>query len=417
MNTYAYRLLLPSGRTRCGLMRLVAEREISAKHWMERHFDAVVLDIHKLPVWAATLLCGVGNIGNRSLPSIELSGLLRDLSVMSAAGIPLIDALRSIAADDAWEQKRIAATARLLLSELDAGASISEAFRHCPDIFPESVINLVVIGEQTGTIDRMLLEAAEHIERITYLRRDARQALIYPAFVFLSMLGAALFWVYYVIPNLADLFTQMHLKVPAITTAVLAFSKWLDRHAFVSLTLIATMFIGLWLLAKLHPRARHFVYRLAHHLPIARTIITSSGMAFITEHLAILIGAGVDIIRSLSVIERSVDDEYYRRRIHRARMLVERGSLLAQALRQAGGFPPMALRMISAGEEAGSLDRQLKHLAQEYRQRLKHVIATLTELIKPAIILFAGILFILLVIALLLPIYDLVRQASMLPMR
>lgn len=98
-------------------------------------------------------------------------------------------------------------------------------------------------------------------------------------------------------------------------------------------------------------------------------------------------------------------------------MLVERGSLLAQALRQAGGFPPMALRMISAGEEAGSLDRQLKHLAQEYRQRLKHVIATLTELIKPAIILFAGILFILLVIALLLPIYDLVRQASMLPMR
>lgn len=416
MNTYAYRILLPSGKTRSGLMRLVAERDISAKLWMERHFDAVVLSLYRLPRWGGGLLAAFGGFGKRSLPAIELSGLLRDLAVMSGAGVPILDALKSIAEESDWDQKRISGVALLLLSELDAGASISEAFSHYPDIFPESVINLMLIGEETGTVDRMLMEAAEHIERMTSLGRDARQAMIYPAFVFATMLGAAIFWVYYVIPNLADLFLQMHLKVPAITTAILSLSKWLERHAVISLTLLGLSILILWLLLKLHSGTRRGAYRLAHHLPIARVIVTASGMAFITEHLAILIGAGVDILRSLNVIERSLSDEYYRERIARVRAGVERGELLAPSMRQVGGFPAMALRMIAAGEESGSLDRQLSHLAQEYRQRLKHLIASLSEVIKPLIILIAGVFFLLLVVALLLPIYELVRQAALLPM-
>lgn len=140
-------------------------------------------------------------------------------------------------------------------------------------------------------------------------------------------------------------------------------------------------------------------------------------MAFITEHLAILIGAGVDIIRSLGVLERSLGDEYYCERIHKVREAVDRGEMLAPAMRQAGGFPAMALRMIAAGEESGTLETQLNHLAQEYRQRLAHLIATLSEIIKPLMILAAGLFFLLLVVALLLPIYDLVRQASTMTMR
>ena len=416
MNTYAYRLLLSNGRTRCGLLRLKVERDLSAKLWLERNFDAVVLYLYRLPNWCANVLGSLSGTAKNALPPIELSGLLRDLAVMTSAGVPILDSLRAIAEESDVAQGRIAATARLLIEALDSGAPVSEAFNRHPNIFPESVRNLMAIGEESGTIDRMLLEAAQHIERMTTLGRNVRQAMIYPAFVFSTIFGAALFWIYYVIPNLAQLFLQMQVKLPAITRAVLQMSKWLEAHAASSLTVMGCAAVGVWLTLKLNKRARAFLFGLAHRLPIARVLTTASGMAFITEYLAIMIAAGVDIMRSLGVLERALSDEYYRERISAVRVAVERGELLAAAMRQVGGFPPMALRMIAVGEETGSLDRQLKHLAQEYRQRLAHLIATLSEVIKPAIILLAGGFFLLLVVALLVPIYDLVRQASLAPM-
>jgi len=359
---------------------------------------------------------GSAAVSRHKLPPAELSGLLRDLGVMTRAGVPIIEALKSIAEESDTSQKRIAATARLLASDLDAGISIADTFDRYPDLFPESVRNLLRIGEESGTVDRMLLEAAQHIERITALGRDVRQAMIYPAFVFVTIFGAGLFWVYYVIPNLAELFTQMHLKLPAVTRGILAMSKWLEAHAGVSFAVLLIVVVGTWLMLRLHTRTRRMMYRLAHRLPVARVIVTTSGMAFITEHLALLIAAGVDIVRSLGVLQRSLSDEYYRERISKVRDSIERGEVLGAAMRQAGGFPPMALRMIAVGEETGSLDIQLKHLAHEYRERLAHLIASLSEIIKPLIILAAGAFFILLVVALLLPIYELVRQMSVAPM-
>jgi type II secretory pathway component PulF len=416
MNTYAYQLLLPNGRTRMGLLRLMVERDMSARLWLERHFDAVVLRLQRLPGWMAASLGAAGGVTGQALPPTELSGLLRDLSVMTRAGVPIVEGLKTMASETDVSQRRIAATARLLLSSLDSGASVSESFNRYPNIFPESVRNLMAIGEESGTIDQMLLEAAEHIERMTALGRNMRQALIYPAFVFATIGGAALFWIYFVIPNLAQLFSQMNVKLPAITVAVMKVSKWMEGNAFPSFALLAILAVGAWLLLKHHKPTRRMLHSLAHRLPIARVLITASGMAFITEHLSIMIAAGVDIMRSLSVLERALSDEYYRERIHKVRVAVDRGELLGAAMTQVGGFPPMALRMVAVGEETGTLDTQLKHLAQEYRLRLSQLIGTLSEIIKPVVILVAGAFFLLLVVALLLPIYDLVRQASMAPM-
>ena len=416
MNTYAYRLLLPNGRTRSGMLRLMVERDLSARVWLERHFDAVVLSLYRLPDWVASVLGAAGGVTGQTLPPLELSGLLRDLAVMTRAGVPILEGLKAMAAEKDSSQRRIAATARLLISALDAGASVSEAFNRYPNIFPESVRNLMAIGEESGAIDRMLLEAAEHIERMTMLGRNMRQAMIYPAFVFATILGAALFWIYYVIPNLAQLFSQMQVKLPAITRGVMKLSQWLEGNALPSFLMMGVLVAGIWLLLKFHKPTRRGLAMLAHRLPIARVLVTASGMAFITEHLAIMIAAGVDIMRSLGVLERALSDEYYRERINKVRVAVDRGELLGAAMQQVGGFPPMALRMIAVGEETGTLDTQLKHLAQEYRQRLAQLIGTLSEIIKPVVILVAGAFFLLLVVALLLPIYDLVRQASLAPM-
>jgi general secretion pathway protein F/type IV pilus assembly protein PilC len=148
-----------------------------------------------------------------------------------------------------------------------------------------------------------------------------------------------------------------------------------------------------------------------HRIPILQVIMTSSSMAHITEHLAILVRAGLDFVTCLKVLERSTQNLYYQRRLVRVRESVERGGGIADSMRSVGGFPAMAVRMIAVGESSGSLDAQLTHLAVEYRKRLDVLIKSLFELIKPLVILVAGALFLFLVVALLLPVYDLVRQS------
>jgi general secretion pathway protein F/type IV pilus assembly protein PilC len=146
-------------------------------------------------------------------------------------------------------------------------------------------------------------------------------------------------------------------------------------------------------------------------LPISRVLLTSSGLAFLSEYLSILVQAGIGIVDSLTIMEQTIKDTYYRDRLVAMRQYVQRGDRVSVAMRQVGGFPAMMTRMISVGEETGTLDRQLSHLAEEYRARLTRVIGMLAEIMQPLVIVLAGGLFIVMIMALLLPVYDLVRQA------
>ena len=137
----------------------------------------------------------------------------------------------------------------------------------------------------------------------------------------------------------------------------------------------------------------------------------SSGLAFFTEYMALLIRAGVDMVSSLQVMERAMRDEYYRDRIIAIRQVLERGDRVSAAMRQVGGFPSMMVRMIGVGEETGTLDSQFARLSAEYSLRLQRLITNLSEVIKPVVVLLAGGMFVFLIVALLLPVYDLVRQA------
>src|SRR5690606_13957368 len=130
----------------------------------------------------------------------------------------------------------------------------------------------------------------------------------------------------------------------------------------------------------------------------------------------ILMRSGLDVVSSLTILENSTADIYYEERIAAMRLYVERGDRISSAMRLIGGFPNLMVRMITVGEDAGSLDRQLSYLAAEYGKRLKQTVATIAEIIKPLVVVVAGGMFLVLLIALLLPVYDLVRQAMARPM-
>ncbi|MBG0881248.1 type II secretion system F family protein [Burkholderia sp. 9775_39] len=408
---YYFQVVQPTGRSRSGVVGLAMQELPVVRTWLESKHQGVIVRLNALPAWVGYALERVQRIGQPKIKSRDLAGLLRDLAVMTAAGVPILESIASTADTDAQKtDPAVARVGRRLLEDLEAGATVSQAFARQPAVFPETVRSLVTIGDETGSMDKMLMEASDHVERVIGMKANAMQALIYPMFVFLSIFGAAAFWIYYVIPNLSSLFKQMNVPLPALTVAVLAIADWITLHA-IELGLCVLVCSSVCVIAwRISTGVQRAVYALLHRLPISRTLLTSSGLAFFSEYLAILVHAGIGIVESLLIMEQTVKDLFYRDRLVAMRQFVERGDRVSTAMRQVGGFPAMMTRMISVGEETGTLDRQLSHLAMEYRIRFTRVIAMLSEIMQPLVIVLAGGLFIVMIMALLLPVYDLVRQ-------
>ena len=413
LKTYYYRVLMPHGQVRHGVLRLAVERDHSARLRLERETDGIVLTLWRIPALLSGSMDLLRQLGRSHVRTEDLAGFLRDMGLMLTAGVPALEALRTLVEEgQATGTKAISQIASRMVDDLNAGVTMTESFNRHPDIFPETVRNLVSIGDQSGTLDRMLGEAAEHVERMLNIKRDIRTALIYPVFVFATIFGVAGFWIYYVVPNMARLFKQLNAKLPPLTQGLVDFSDTVVNHAFLVLVAAVCVVVGLVVAVREIPAVRRTWYEVLHRLPITRVLMTSSGMAHITEHLAILVRAGLDFVTCLNVLARTTKDHYYKRRLISVRESVERGDGIAVSMRRIGGFPAMAVRMMAVGEESGSLDVQLTHLAKEYRKRLEILVKSLAEIIKPAVILLAGALFVFLIVALLLPVYDLVRQST-----
>jgi type II secretory pathway component PulF len=410
LRTYFYRVLLPHGKVKSGFLRMLVERDHSVQLRLEAQTDGTVLNLVRLPKWVTALNDFRLKLFQRTLHSQDLAGFLRDMGIMLDAGVPMVEALSTLIEDESGDSG-VGDIARRVHTDLGSGMRLPQSFARHPDVFPETVRNLAEIGDQSGSLPKMLLESAAHTERLIDIRRDIRTALIYPVLVFATIIGVGFFWLYYVVPNMAQLFKQLQAKLPPLTQWLIAISDALVQYLLIFLLAVVLIIVALTWLYKSLPRFKTWCHELLHKLPILRTLTTSSGMAFVTEHLALLVRAGLDFMTSLEVLANATTDQYYRLRLLRVREGVARGEGIGASMRRVGGFPAMAVRMISVGEESGSLDKQLDRLAAEYRKRLDVVVSTLSEIIKPALILIAGALFIFLIVALLLPIYDLVRQS------
>lgn len=412
MRFYFFQVVQAQGKSHSGIARLAIEERSAVRAWLEAKHGGIVVRLYGLPSWVGHALERLQRAMQPKVNARDMAGLLRDLAVMTSAGVPILDAIAG-ATDHEGQRRRaaIVLVGRRLLDDLGAGSTVSQAFARQAEVFPETVRSLVMIGDETGSMDQMLMQASEHVERVMGMKANAKQALIYPIFVFLAILGAAGFWIYYVIPNLSGLFKQMNIPLPALTIAVLNLADWVTAHMLVLCIATGAVIGGSVFAWRASVAVRRVMFAGMHRLPISRVLLTSSGLAFISEYLSILVRAGVGIVQSLAIMEQTTRDMFYRDRLVQMRQYVQRGDRVSVAMRRVGGFPSMMIRMISVGEETGTLDRQLAHLAQEYRARLTRVIGMLAEIMQPLVIVLAGGLFIVMIMALLLPVYDLVRHA------
>jgi len=330
------------------------------------------------------------------IPAKDLAIFTRQFSVMIDAGLPLVQCLEVL------QQTRM---------DVEGGASLADAMRKHPKAFDELFTNMIAAGEAGGILDTILKRLATYIEKNVKLKAQVKGAMVYPVSV-ISIAGiviAVILWK--VIPTFASMFAGLGAELPLPTRFVIGLSTWFVR-------LLPFIIIGGILLVVAFRRyyatygGRRVVDRIVLKAPIFGTLMQKIAVARFCRTLATLISSGVPILDGLEITARTAGNAIIEDAIMFVRKGVESGLTLAQPLKETGTFPPMVVQMIGVGEQTGALDAMLSKIADFYEEEVDQAVANLLTMMEPIMILFLGISVGGIIIAMYLPLFDLISKLS-----
>jgi type II secretory pathway component PulF len=365
-----------------------------------------VLVVKKASKMAAKLRQHFASRGVKRLDIIEC---VRNLSVMLTAGIPLLSALED--SIEATENKSLKSALADAKKEIELGMNFSDALSHQRGIFPDIFIRLTKVGESTGRLDKSLTDVADHLQRLEDLSQAIKRSLFYPVFAIVTTTGAMIFWFVYVLPKIMNVIKEMGVELPVITRVLMAVSNAISLYWYVIAGVVIAFVITV-LVMRTKEKTRYYYDLMLLKLPIVKLIIYNKLLALFTEQMRILVVAGLTIDRTLDIVAGVIDNLVFRRAILAVRENVLLGSRISDSLKEHKIFPPMVTRMVNAGERSGNLDTQFSFLSGYYIKRLDDISAKLGKMIEPILLSIVGIVFILILMAVLLPVYELVSKVG-----
>ena len=333
---------------------------------------------------------------------LEVAEFCHMLSLYVAGGIDLQSALADM--ENSARSIAFRQVAVELRRSLMNGHPLSRALESTAPVSPE-VVALTRIGEESGTLDRVLRDAGAHIERVVAIKSAAKRALIYPAFTLSVIIGGALFWLSYVIPKIAVVFKSIDLTLPPSTFMLIAASDWVREYWWLLAAIIIVLPV-LFFLARRNEWFRYRTDRIGWHLPVFGRIISASQMAFYFEYLGLMYGAGVVITQALETLTQTVQNRYFKERVSGMIERLRAGERLTQAVERTRIFDQLTVRMIGIGETTGTLEAQLKKLGEIYFARVNALVDVLAKVLEPLMLIVMGALFIFFIIAIIGPIYE-----------
>ncbi|MCE1241659.1 type II secretion system F family protein [Oryzomicrobium sp.] len=299
-------------------------------------------------------------------------------------------------------------TADTLRKSLVGGLSLSEAMRRTEQ-FPDVVVSMAQLGEVSGSLDRMLKDAADYLSRIEEIKSATKRAMLYPAFSLFVLIGTGIFWMTVVVPKLAAVYKTMGIELPAATRAMIALSDFFSSEwLWVVLGLFTVPVV--FSMARKQRDFRVAVDRVLWEFPVIGPVVRNAQEAFYFQYLALVYGAGVPITEAVGRLVETVHNRYFRARIKRIPEFLRLGLSLREAFQRTAIFQPLDIRMIAIGEQTGALEEQLRKLATMYMQRVQASVELLTKAIEPLLVLLMGAFFIFFVVAMMGPIYSILSN-------
>jgi type IV pilus assembly protein PilC len=344
-----------------------------------------------------------------SVPARSVAVFTRQLSVMIDAGLPLVQCLEILGRQE--PHRGLAASIRRVRRDVEAGSSFADALKRHPAIFDALYANLVAAGETGGILDTILKRLAVHIEKNVRLKRQVKSALIYPVAVLLVavLVVAAILWK--VIPTFAALFQGLGAPLPGPTLAVIALSHVVAAYGWMMVAL--GVFAAAWMKRYYAtPGGRTALDRRLLRAPLVGSIVLKVSVARFCRTLSTLLASGVPILQALDITSRTSGNAIVSQAIRNTRVGIERGDSIAAPLAATGIFPPLVAQMISVGESSGALDAMLSKIADFYEEEVDAAVGGLLALLEPGLVVFLGVVVGGLVIAMYLPIFDLINRVG-----
>jgi len=329
-------------------------------------------------------------------------GFIRDLSTLLGAGIPLVEAMDTLAA-----QHKGAFRAMLLglREHVAAGGSLADAMERRQEYFDELCVGIARVGENTGTLETALARLAEFKEHAQRLRSRVGTALLYPAIV--SVVGAAvtIFLMTFVVPNLLATLTESGKELPAVTRIVKGASDFLVAYGWTLIPAAAVVVVAMRVLLNT-AGGRRLWHRALLRIPLVGELIRKETIARLSIVLAALLRSGVVFTQALGIARRTVRNVVFQEALSRCEQAVGAGADIALPLRRTGVFPPMVVQMLAIGQQAGELERMLERLAAAYQRQVDTATQRLAAVLEPALIVLLAVMVGFIAFATILPILE-----------
>jgi type II secretory pathway component PulF len=337
----------------------------------------------------------------------DIVELVRNVGVTLKAGITILDALDDVG--QTAENKALKNAVYDIRDRVTSGSTLSDAFNAHARLFPDILIRMIRIGEETGRVELSLLDVADHLQRIEDLADMVKRALMYPVFVLFTTGGALLFWLIYVMPKLLKVIADMGVELPLITRVMFSVSDFFQTRWYLFPVAAVALIIGLKL-ATGREGLRYYLDLAKLKIPIVKLFVHNKYLASFAEQMKIMTSAGITIDRSFVIVSNSVGSEVFRRAIMAVKEKISAGSRISEAIKEHAIFPRMVVRMIDVGEASGNLADQFAFLSGFYFKKLDDVTEKLGKMIEPIMMTIVGIIFALMIMGILLPVYDLVSK-------
>ncbi|MFH1490871.1 MAG: type II secretion system F family protein [Pseudomonadota bacterium] len=339
----------------------------------------------------------------RRVDAVEVTTALRQLATLVSSGMPLLDCLNGlIEQTENGQLKKIFSRIREKVTE---GSSLSRALSEHPSIFSDIHVNLVRAGETGGALDTVLKRLADFSEKKMKMKKKIESALAYPIFLLLISSVILIFLMSFVMPKVIGIFRGMELALPWSTRTLIWMTSFISRFWWVigAAAIGALLFFNAWVRTD---RGRSIWDALRIRMPFLGKVHHKAVMARFASTLSLLMRSGITLVGSLEIAKHAAGNRLIEQAIGETTRYVGEGSDFATPLKKTGYFPPLLIQLIRAGEKSGDVEEMLAKAAEVYEDDVESSISSLTSMVEPVIILLMGVMVGFMVMAILLPIFD-----------
>lgn len=340
---------------------------------------------------------------SRRITGKDIALSTRQIATLIAAGIPIAQTMAAVA--KGANNPKLGDILNKIRRDVEGGVSLSQAIRKYPTIFDRLYVNLVAVGEESGTLDRLLMKVASYLERIEEIKGKIKAAMFYPIMVIVVAIVIVAIMLIFVIPEFEKLFQSFGAGLPTLTQAMIDFSHWFQEWWYVLFVGAVVGFFTLRSLYRRSSRMQHLMDRIILRLPIFGPVLRKAVIARYCRTLGTMFGAGVPLVEGLNAVAGAVGNRVYHDACLVVRRDVSTGRPLNASMAQTRLFPSMVLQMVETGEETGELEDMLHKTADYFEDEVNNAVDAMSSLIEPIMIVFLGGIVGTIVVAMYLPIF------------